>query len=136
MARVLPIDVGAKRTGIAVTDVLKLIANPVATVATSDLSAYRAEYVTREPVDTIVVGQPKALDGSDPQMTQPALKLRQRLAQKYPDMTVVLVDERFAAKMALRTMIEMGSKKKARREKAGNLDNVSATIILQTYLDQ
>jgi putative Holliday junction resolvase len=136
MARVLAIDLGTKRTGIAVTDVLKLIANPLDTVATSNLWAYLEEYIKKEPVDTIVVGHPKALDGTDTQMTQPALKLRQRLAQKYPDMKVVLVDERFTSKMALRTMIEMGSKKKDRREKAGNLDKVSATIILQTYLDQ
>src|SRR5690606_21073417 len=136
MARVLAIDLGTKRTGIAVTDVLKLIANPLDTVATSNLWAYLEEYIKKEPVDTIVVGHPKALDGTDTQMTQPDLKLRQRLAQKYPDMKVVLVDERFTSKMALRTMIEMGSKKKDRREKAGNLDKVSATIILQTYLDQ
>ncbi len=136
MARALAIDLGTKRTGIAVTDVLKLIANPLETVATSKLWAYLEDYIKKEPVDTIVVGHPRSLDGSDTQMTQPALKLRQRLAQKYPDLKVVLVDERFTSKMALRTMIEMGSKKKDRREKAGNLDKVSATIILQTYLDQ
>lgn len=136
MGRVLAIDLGTKRTGIAVTDVLKLIANPLETVPTSKLWAFVEDYTKKEPVDTIVVGHPKSLDGSDTQMTQRALSLRARLAQKYPNIKVVLVDERFTSKMALRTMIEMGSKKKDRREKAGNLDKVSATIILQTYLEQ
>lgn len=136
MARVLAIDLGTKRTGIAVTDVLKIIANPLETVETSKLIAYLEDYIKKESVDTIVVGHPKSLDGTDTQMTQPALNLRGRLANKYPDIKVVLVDERFTSKMALRSMIEMGSKKKDRREKAGNLDKVSAAIILQTYLDR
>src|SRR5690606_1228814 len=101
MARVLAIDLGTKRTGLAVTDVLKLIANPLETVATAQLWACREDYVKKEPVDAIGVGRPKAVDGSDPQMTQPALRLRRRLTQKYPDIKVVLVDERFTAKMAL-----------------------------------
>ncbi|HLT07455.1 MAG TPA: Holliday junction resolvase RuvX [Cyclobacteriaceae bacterium] len=136
MARILAIDLGTKRTGIAVTDVLKLIANPLETVETAKLWTYIENYIQKEPVDTIVVGHPKSLDGSDTQMTKPAISLKTKLAKKYPDIKVVLVDERFTSKMALRTMIEMGSKKKDRREKAGNLDKVSATIILQTYLDQ
>lgn len=136
MARVLAIDLGTKRTGIAVTDVLKIVANPLETIETSRLLSYLEDYLKNEDVDTIVVGYPKALNGSDTQMTQPAINLKGRLANKYPDLKVVLVDERFTSKMAMRTMIEMGSKKKDRREKAGNLDKVSAAIILQTYLDQ
>ena len=136
MARVLAIDLGTKRTGIAVTDVLKIVANPLITVETSKLLAFLEDYIKKEPVDTVVVGHPKSLDGSDTQMTRPAINLKGRLAKKYPNIKVVLVDERFTSKMALRTMIEMGSKKKDRREKAGNLDKVSATIILQTYLEQ
>jgi putative Holliday junction resolvase len=136
MARVLAIDLGTKRTGIAVTDVLKIVANPLETIETSRLLSYLEDYLKKEDVDTIVVGYPKALNGSDTQMTQPAINLKGRLANKYPDLKVVLVDERFTSKMAMRTMIEMGSKKKDRREKAGNLDKVSAAIILQTYLDQ
>jgi len=136
MARVLAIDLGTKRTGIAVTDVLKIVANPLETIETARLLSYLEDYLKKEDVDTIVVGYPKALNGSDTQMTQPAINLKGRLANKYPDLKVVLVDERFTSKMAMRTMIEMGSKKKDRREKAGNLDKVSAAIILQTYLDQ
>ena len=136
MGRVLAIDLGTKRTGIAVTDVLKMVANPLATVATSDLQSFLREYFEKEEVDTIVVGHPMAMDGSDTQMTQYVINLKGRLANKYPDKKVVLVDERFTSKMAMRAMIEMGSKKKDRKEKAGNLDKISATIILPTYLDQ
>ena len=136
MGRVLAIDLGTKRTGIAVTDVLKIVANPLETIETPRLLSYLEEYIKKEEVDTIVVGYPKALNGSDTQMTQPAINLKGRLANKYPAIKVVLVDERFTSKMAMRSMIEMGSKKKDRREKAGNLDKVSAAIILQTYLEQ
>jgi len=136
MGRVIAIDLGTKRTGIAVTDMLKLVANPLETIETKNLLAYLENYFTKELVDTIVVGHPKSLDGSDTQMTQPAINLKGRLANKYPDKKVVLVDERFTSKMAMQSMIAMGSKKKDRKEKAGNLDKVSAAIILQTYLDQ
>lgn len=136
MGRVLAIDLGTKRTGIAVTDILKIVANPLLTVQTPKLNAFLEDYLNKEEVDTIVVGHPKSLDGSDTQMTQQAINLRGRLASKYPHLKVVLVDERFTSKMAMRSMIEMGSKKKDRREKAGNLDKVSAAIILQTYLNQ
>ena len=136
MGRILAIDLGTKRTGIAVTDILKIVANPLLTVETSKLNAFLEDYLNKEEVDTIVVGHPRSLNGSDTQMTQPAINLRGRLANKYPQIKVVLVDERFTSKMAMRSMIEMGSKKKDRREKAGNLDKVSAAIILQTYLNQ
>lgn len=136
MGRVLAIDLGTKRTGIAVTDILKMVANPLETVETSKLLSYLELYFGKEEVDTIVVGYPRSMDGSETQMTQPAINLKGRLAKKYPDKKVVLVDERFTSKMAMRSMIEMGSKKKDRREKAGNLDKVSAAIILQIYLDQ
>lgn len=83
-----------------------------------------------------MVGYPKSMDGSDTNMTQPAIRLKDRLSKAYPDLKIVLVDERFTSKMAMQSMITMGSKKKDRREKAGNLDKISAAIILQTYLDQ
>lgn len=136
MSRILAIDLGTKRTGLAVTDVLKIVANPLETIETSKLIPYLEAYFSKEEVEAIVVGYPKSLDGSDTQMTQYAINLKGRLANKYPDKKVVLVDERFTSKMAMRAMIEMGSKKKDRKEKAGNLDKISATIILQTYLDQ
>jgi len=136
MARIIAIDLGTKRTGIAVTDTLKMLANPLETIETKNLIAYLENYFSKEEVDTIVIGHPKALNGTDTQMTQPVLNLKGRLANKYTDKKVVLVDERFTSKMALQSMIDMGSKKKDRKEKAGNLDKVSAAIILQTYLDQ
>ena len=136
MSRILAIDLGTKRTGLAVTDMLKIVANPLETIETSKLIPYLEAYFNKEEVEAIVVGYPKSLDGSDTQMTQYAINLKGRLANKYPNKKVVLVDERFTSKMAMRTMIEMGSKKKDRKEKAGNLDKISATIILQTYLDQ
>jgi putative holliday junction resolvase len=136
MGRIIAIDLGTKRTGIAVTDMLKIVANPLETIETKNLLPYLENYFSKEEVDTIIVGHPKSLDGSDTQMTQPAINLKGRLANKYPDKKVVLVDERFTSKMAMQSMIAMGSKKKDRKEKAGNLDKVSAAIILQTYLDQ
>jgi putative Holliday junction resolvase len=136
MGRILAIDLGTKRTGLAVTDIMKILANPLETVETSKLLSYLEEYFRKEEVDTIVVGYPKSMKGTDTQMTQPAINLKGRLANKYREKKVVLVDERFTSKMAMRSMIEMGSKKKDRKEKAGNLDKVSAAIILQTYLDQ
>ncbi|AGA78140.1 Holliday junction resolvase RuvX [Echinicola vietnamensis] len=136
MGRVLAIDLGTKRTGLAVTDILKITANPLETIRTMDLDKYLKDYVQKEPVEAIVVGYPKSMDGSDTNMTQPAIRLKDRLSKAYPDLKIVLVDERFTSKMAMQSMITMGSKKKDRREKAGNLDKISAAIILQTYLDQ
>jgi putative Holliday junction resolvase len=97
---------------------------------------YLKLYLEKEAVSTIVLGFPKSMDGSATQMTQPVLNLEKKLKRLYPDRSVVLVDERFTSKMAMRTMIEMGSSKKDRREKAGNLDKISAAIILQTYLEK
>ncbi|AWW31395.1 Holliday junction resolvase RuvX [Echinicola strongylocentroti] len=136
MGRILAIDLGTKRTGLAVTDILKITANPLETVRTVDLDNYLKDYVQKEEVEAIVVGFPKSMDGSDTNMTQPAIRLKDRLSKTYPDLKIVLVDERFTSKMAMQSMITMGSKKKDRREKAGNLDKISAAIILQTYLDQ
>ncbi|GGF50283.1 Holliday junction resolvase RuvX [Echinicola rosea] len=136
MGRVLAIDLGTKRTGLAVTDILKITSNPLETIRTMDLDKYLKAYVEKEDVEAIVVGFPKSMDGSDTNMTQPAIRLKDRLSKTYPDLKIVLVDERFTSKMAMQSMITMGSKKKDRREKAGNLDKISAAIILQTYLDQ
>lgn len=136
MGRVLAIDLGTKRTGLAVTDPLKMLANPLETIPTHTLFAYLDNYFHKEEVETIILGHPKAMDGTDTQMTARVLQLQRQLKSKYPERSVVLVDERFTSKMAMQTMISMGSKKKDRREKAGNLDKISAAIILQTYLDR
>lgn len=136
MGRILAIDLGSKRTGLAVTDPLGMLANPLETIPTHNLLEYLKLYLEKEAVSTIVLGFPKSMDGSATQMTQPVLNLEKKLKRLYPDRSVVLVDERFTSKMAMQTMIEMGSSKKDRREKAGNLDKISAAIILQTYLEK
>jgi putative holliday junction resolvase len=136
MGRVLAIDLGTKRTGLAVTDSLKLIANPLDTIPTHQLEDFLKKYVAREEVETIVIGLPRKLDTSANEMTPRVLALKNRLEKVFPQLKLVLVDERFTSKMALQTMIDMGTKKKDRREKEGNLDKISATIILQSYLQQ
>ncbi|SEJ20970.1 putative holliday junction resolvase [Cyclobacterium xiamenense] len=136
MGRILAIDLGSKRTGLAVTDPLAMLANPLETIPTHNLLDYLKLYFEKEEVSAIVIGFPKSLNGSATQMTQPVLALEKKLKRLYPNQTIVLVDERFTSKMAMQTMIEMGSSKKDRREKAGNLDKISAAIILQTYLEK
>ncbi len=136
MGRILAIDLGTKRTGLAVTDPLGMVANPLETIPTHNLFNYLKLYLVKEEVTAIVIGFPKSLDGKDTQMTQPVLALEKKLKRSYPAVEVVTVDERFTSKLAMQTMIEMGSSKKDRREKAGNLDKISAAIILQTYLEK
>lgn len=136
MGRIIAIDLGTKRTGLAVTDPLKLLANPLETIPTHTLFTFLTEYFSKESVETIVLGYPQSLDGSATQMTPQVLQLQKKLISAYPEKAVVLVDERFTSKMAMQSMITMGSKKKDRQEKAGNLDKISAAIILQTYLDK
>lgn len=136
MGRILAIDLGTKRTGIAVTDTLKMLANPLETVETSKLFIFLNTYFAKEDVETIVLGYPKRLDGTPNEMTPRVVSLKDRLSKTYPDKKLVLIDERYTSKMAMQSMIAMGSKKKDRKEKAGNLDKVSAAIILQSYLEQ
>lgn len=136
MPRVLAIDLGTKRTGLAVTDPLKIVASPLETVETSQLMAFLRTYCAKEDVETLVVGLPIRLNGQDNEMTPKAMKLKEELEKAFPEKKIALVDERFTSKMAMQSMIAMGSKKKDRREKAGNLDKVSAAIILQSYLER
>ena len=136
MGRVLAIDLGTKRTGLAVTDPLVIVASPLETIPTHKLLEYLKDYTNKEEVSTIVLGWPKSLDGTDTNMTQPVMAMEKKLKKIFPEIKVELVDERFTSKMAMQSMISMGSKKKDRREKAGNLDKISAAIILQTYLDR
>jgi putative Holliday junction resolvase len=134
MARILAIDLGTKRTGLAVTDPLKILANPLDTIETGQLMVYLNSYCSKEAVETIVLGYPTQLNGQDNEMTPRVLKLKEELEKAFPEKKIALVDERFTSKMAMQSMIAMGSKKKDRKEKAGNLDKVSAAIILQSYL--
>jgi putative holliday junction resolvase len=136
MGRIIAIDLGTKRTGIAVTDTLKILANPLQTVETNHLIEFLQSYFQKEDVETIVLGFPKKLDGKPNEMTPKVISLKDRLTKLFPDKKLVLIDERFTSKMAMQSMITMGSKKKDRKEKTGNLDKVSAAIILQSYLEQ
>jgi len=136
MARVLAIDLGTKRTGLAVTDPLKITANPLETIETDKLLTYLQAYCAKEEVEALVLGHPTRLNGQDNEMTPKVLKLKEDLEKVFPNKKIVLIDERFTSKMAMQTMIAMGSKKKDRKEKAGNLDKVSAAIILQSYLER
>lgn len=136
MPRILAIDLGTKRTGLAVTDPLKMLANPLETIETSKLLDYIKAYISKEEVDTLVLGLPTRLNGQDNEMTPKVMAMKGQLEKSFPNQKVELIDERFTSKMAMQSMIAMGSKKKDRREKAGNLDKVSAAIILQSYLER
>ncbi|MBN3582583.1 Holliday junction resolvase RuvX [Algoriphagus aestuarii] len=136
MARIIAIDLGTKRTGLAVTDPLRMLANPMETIDTSGLLEYLKAYFAKEEVDTIVLGLPIRLNGKDNEMTPKVMEMKGKLEQIFPSKKIELIDERFTSKMAMQSMISMGSKKKDRREKAGNLDKVSAAIILQSYLER
>jgi putative Holliday junction resolvase len=136
MPRVLAIDLGTKRTGLAVTDPLKMLANPLETIETSTLIGYLQSYMAKEEVDTLVLGLPIRLNGKDNEMTPKVMAMKAKLETAFPKQKIELIDERFTSKMAMQSMIAMGSKKKDRREKAGNLDKVSAAIILQSYLER
>ena len=134
MGRILAIDYGLKRTGIAVTDPLRIIATSLETVETEKLINYLISYFQKEPVDQLVVGMPRRLNNEDTDMTPHVRKLVVQLQQKFPEKPVALVDERFTSSIALQTMISGGMKKKDRRIK-GNVDKISATLILQSFLE-
>jgi putative holliday junction resolvase len=136
MPRVLAIDLGTKRTGLAVTDPLKITANPLETIETTQLMVYLKNYCSKEEVEAIVLGLPIRLNGQDNEMTPRVMKLKEELEKVFPEKKIALIDERFTSRMAMQSMIAMGSKKKDRKEKAGNLDKVSAAIILQSYLER
>ncbi len=136
MPRVLAIDLGTKRTGLAVTDPLKITANPLETIETGKLLDYLKAYFAKEEVEALVLGHPTRLNGQDNEMTPKVMQLKEKLEKTFPDKKIVLIDERFTSKMAMQTMIAIGSKKKDRKEKSGNLDKVSAAIILQSYLER
>jgi putative holliday junction resolvase len=134
MGRILAIDYGIKRTGIAVTDPLRIIATPLDTVLTADLFEFLKSYLKKETVDEFVVGMPKTLRNEDSE-TAPLVRLFvDELKKLFPEKKVNLTDERFTSAIAKRAMIEGGMKKSDRRDKA-NVDKISATIILQSFLE-
>lgn len=133
MARILSIDYGKKRTGIAVTDPLQIIAGGLATVATCELMSFLQDYVARESVERIVVGEPKQLNGEPSENLTRVKQFVAKLRKTLPDIPVEFYDERFTSVLAHKTMIDSGISKKARQNKA-LVDEISATIILQDYL--
>jgi putative Holliday junction resolvase len=135
MGRVLAIDYGIKRTGIAVTDPLRIIATPLQTVLTQGLLTFLKDYAAREPVDEFVIGMPKTLENADSEIAPEVRKFIASLKSVFPAKVVHEVDERFTSRMAMRAMIEGGMKKKDRQVK-GAADKISATIILQSFLDR
>lgn len=134
MSRILAIDLGLKRTGLAVTDPLQIIATALETVETVQLIPYLKTYTSREPVERFVLGFPVRLNSQDNEMTPHVRALEEKLKKVFPDVPISLVDERFTSSMAKAAMIAGGMKKKDRREK-GNVDKISAVLILQSYMD-
>lgn len=133
MGRILAIDYGTKRTGIAVTDTLRIIATPLDTVLTAELLTFLKNYLQKEPVDEFVVGMPKTLRNEDSEIAPLVRLFVEELKKTFPGKPVHLADERFTSTLAQRAMIEGGMKKKDRQVK-GNVDKISATIILQSFM--
>lgn len=135
MGRIIAVDYGTKRVGLAVTDPLKIIATPLETVATNGLMEFLISYSKKEEIDEFVVGMPFDLKGGETDATRPVKRFVNKLKKTFPDKKVNLQDEKFTSKMAEAAMIEGGMKKKDRRKKE-NVDKISAAIILQTYLER
>lgn len=134
MAKLMGIDYGTKRTGIAVTDDLQIIASGLTTVETKNIWSFLKEYFEKNQVEAVVIGEPLALNGSETDNTKPANKFALDFIKKFPEIKVDRIDESFTSKMAFQTMIASGISKKKRRDK-GLVDKISATIILQSYME-
>jgi putative Holliday junction resolvase len=133
MARILAIDYGQKRTGIAVTDTLQMIANGLATVETRELEKFIIDYLAKEDVSTIVVGKPTQMNGENSENMKRIEPFFNRLKKLFPDKEITYYDERFTSVLAHQAMLQSGISKKARQNKA-LVDKISATIILEDYL--
>ena len=134
MGRILAIDYGQKRVGLAVTDELQMIAHNLDMVHSKDVLAYLANYINNNKVDAFVVGEPKQMNNTPSESAVYVNAFIKQLAKKFPEMEIIRIDERFTSKMAFQTMIDAGLHKKDRQNK-GLVDSISATIILQTYLE-
>lgn len=134
MSRIIAIDYGCKRTGIAVTDPAQIIANGLTTVATSELLPFLTDYLKREAVERIVVGLPVQTDGTASENQQRVRAFVRRFSQAHPDVPVDYCDERFTSVLAHRAMIDGGLRRSERQNKA-LVDEISATIILQSYME-
>ena len=135
MSRILAIDYGQKRTGIAVTDTLQMIANGLATVETKELEKFIVDYVAKEDVSVIVVGKPTQMNGEDSENMKRIEPFFNRLKKLFPEKEITYYDERFTSVLAHQTMLQSGIGKKARQNKA-LVDKISATIILEDYMQR
>ncbi len=135
MGRVMAIDYGQKRVGLAITDPMKIIANGLTTVHSKDIFEYLTDYIAKEKVELFLVGYPLTLQNEPAQAVAFINPFIKKLAKTFPDIPIKQVDERFTSKMAFQAMIDGGLKKKQRQNKA-LIDTVAATIMLQSYLDQ
>ncbi|MEP6845876.1 MAG: Holliday junction resolvase RuvX [Panacibacter sp.] len=135
MARILSIDYGAKRTGLAVTDPLQIIAGGLTALDTKDLLPFLKKYFQQETVELILIGEPKNWDDSDTHATPLVRAFIKKLLKEFPSIPLKTVDERYTSKLAVQAMVEMGMKKKERRNKK-NVDEIAATIMLQEYLNR
>lgn len=133
--RILSIDYGRKRTGLAVTDPLQIIANGLTTVPTHQLEQYITTYFQKESVERIVIGLPKQMNGEMSESWRYIEPFLNRIHKLFPDMPIELVDERFTSVLAHQAILESGVGKQRRREDKGMVDEISATIILQSYLE-
>jgi putative holliday junction resolvase len=133
MGRILAVDFGLKRTGLAVTDPLRIIASPLETVPTAELITYLKSYCAKETVDEFVVGMPRTMKNEDSSIAPDVRKFVEALKNAFPERKIHLADERFTSLLAQRALIEGGMKKKDRQVK-GNIDKVSAAIILQDFM--
>jgi len=135
LGRILAIDYGTKRTGIAHTDPLQMIASPLETVATHELMLYLEAYFSREKVEALVVGQPRKMDNTESESMKQIRFFVEAFKKRFAQIPVKWMDERFTSKMAMDALLEGGMKKSDRRIK-GNIDKVSAALILQSFLEQ
>jgi putative Holliday junction resolvase len=136
MPRILAIDYGTKRVGLAVTDPLKIIASPLETVHSKDLIHYLSGYFIQEEVESVVCGYPTNEEGEPTDATRHVDAFINLFRKKFPTMPLHLQDESFSSQEAIQAMIISGSKRKQRNKKSGNIDKISAAIILQQFLDQ
>jgi len=134
MGRILAVDYGSKRVGLAVTDELQLIANPLTTVHSKDIFTFLKAYMLREPVDCIVVGEPRQMNNKPSESVLVIESFVKHLHKEFPDIPVERVDERFTSKMATDSIRESGVNRKRRQDKA-LVDTVSATLILQSFME-
>ena len=133
MGKILAIDFGLKRTGLAITDENKIIASGLTTVESKEMMNFLIKLTQKEVIETIILGEPKRLNNEDSHITANVRLLKEALEKQFPKITIKLIDERFTSKMAFQTMIDSGLKKNQRKNKA-LVDEISATIILQSYM--